>query len=291
MPDQSFLSQLKRVLVGARIPSHHAHHERLSRVTGLAVLSSDALSSVAYATEEILRVLLIGGIAAMSLVTPIGAVIAVTLADRRLLVPADDSRLPERGRRLHRRQGEPGHDAEPGGRVVAAHRLRAHRGGERRGGRGGADFGLSAVGAPPRRDRARVRRPADGGQPARRPRIGPHLRGAHLLLHRQRARACWASGCGVTSRAPSRRRTSSRIRPSATQPADHVRPADGVLERLHGDDRRGGGVERRARVPAAREPQRRLHARGDGGAVDHDVPRHHAARARLRARSRTRPRP
>ena len=80
MPDQSFLSQLKRVLVGARIPSHDAHHERLSRVTGLAVLSSDALSSVAYATEEILRVLLVGGIAAMSLVTPIGVVIAVTLA-------------------------------------------------------------------------------------------------------------------------------------------------------------------------------------------------------------------
>jgi amino acid transporter len=80
VPDQSFLSQLKRVLVGARIPSHDAQHERLSRVTGLAVLSSDALSSVAYATEEILRVLLIGGVAAMSLVTPIGVVIAVTLA-------------------------------------------------------------------------------------------------------------------------------------------------------------------------------------------------------------------
>ena len=80
MPDQSFLSQLKRVMVGARIPSHEALHERLSRVTGLAVLSSDALSSVAYATEEILRVLLVGGLAAMSLVTPIGVVIAVTLA-------------------------------------------------------------------------------------------------------------------------------------------------------------------------------------------------------------------
>ena len=80
MADESFLSQLKRVLVGAPIPSHQAHHERLSRVTGLAVLSSDALSSVAYATEEILRVLLIGGIAALSLVTPIGVVIAITLA-------------------------------------------------------------------------------------------------------------------------------------------------------------------------------------------------------------------
>ena len=80
MGDESFLSQLKRVLVGAPIPSHEAHHERLSRVTGLAVLSSDALSSVAYATEEILRVLLVGGIAALSLVTPIGFVIAITLA-------------------------------------------------------------------------------------------------------------------------------------------------------------------------------------------------------------------
>ena len=80
MSEESFLGQLKRVLVGAPIPSHQAHHERLSRVTGLAILSSDALSSVAYATEEILRVLTIGGAAALSLVTPIGAVIALTLA-------------------------------------------------------------------------------------------------------------------------------------------------------------------------------------------------------------------
>lgn len=64
--------QLKRHLVIVT-------HERLSRVTGLAVLSSDALSSVAYATEEILRVLLVGGVAALSLVTPIGLVITVSL--------------------------------------------------------------------------------------------------------------------------------------------------------------------------------------------------------------------
>src|SRR3989441_11077447 len=80
MSDESFLSQIKRLLVGAPIPSHLAHHERFSRVTGLAVLSSDPLSSVAYATEEILRVLTIGGIAALGLVTPIGAVIATMLA-------------------------------------------------------------------------------------------------------------------------------------------------------------------------------------------------------------------
>jgi amino acid transporter len=78
--DASFLSQVRRVLLGARIPSHLAHHERFSKVTGLAVLSSDALSSVAYATEEILRVLAIGGVAGLALVTPIGAVIAALLA-------------------------------------------------------------------------------------------------------------------------------------------------------------------------------------------------------------------
>jgi amino acid transporter len=74
------LSALKRLVVGAPIPSHLSHHERFSKVTGLAVLSSDPLSSVAYATEEILRVLAIGGVAALGLVTPIGAVIAAMLA-------------------------------------------------------------------------------------------------------------------------------------------------------------------------------------------------------------------
>jgi amino acid transporter len=73
------LTGLKRLLVGSPISTAHADHERLSRATGLAVLSSDALSSVAYATEEILRVLMIGGAAALSLSTPVSAVIALLL--------------------------------------------------------------------------------------------------------------------------------------------------------------------------------------------------------------------
>src|SRR5205809_2920436 len=71
---------LKRLLVGKPIPSHLAHHERLSRVTGLAVLSSDALSSVAYATEQILRVLILSGAAALGYASPIALVIAAILA-------------------------------------------------------------------------------------------------------------------------------------------------------------------------------------------------------------------
>jgi amino acid transporter len=76
--DEGLFSQLKRLVVGKPIPSHLAHHERLSRVTGLAVLSSDPLSSVAYATEQILRVLVLAG--ALALVSPIAFVIAAILA-------------------------------------------------------------------------------------------------------------------------------------------------------------------------------------------------------------------
>jgi amino acid transporter len=78
--EQGLGSLVKRWLVGPPIPSHLAHHERLSRVTGLAVLSSDALSSVAYATEEILRVLILVGASALSFSSPIAIVIATILA-------------------------------------------------------------------------------------------------------------------------------------------------------------------------------------------------------------------
>jgi amino acid transporter len=80
MPEEGLFSQLKQLVVGKPIPSHVAHHERLSRFTGLAVLSSDPLSSVAYATEEILRVLILAGVGALSLSSPIAFVIAAILA-------------------------------------------------------------------------------------------------------------------------------------------------------------------------------------------------------------------
>src|SRR3954463_6986600 len=80
MPEDGLFSQLKRLIVGKAIPSHLAPHERLSKVTGLAVLSSDALSSVAYATEEILRVLVLAGTAALGYASPIALIIAAILA-------------------------------------------------------------------------------------------------------------------------------------------------------------------------------------------------------------------
>src|SRR5260370_9702531 len=70
----------KRLLLGKPIPSSMAYHERLSRVTGLAVLSSDALSSVAYATDFILATLIVAGVGAFTYAIPISLVIAALLA-------------------------------------------------------------------------------------------------------------------------------------------------------------------------------------------------------------------
>lgn len=53
----------KRVLVGRPLETLHLESERLSKATGLAVLSSDALSSVAYAAEAMLIVLMTAGAA------------------------------------------------------------------------------------------------------------------------------------------------------------------------------------------------------------------------------------
>ncbi len=70
------VSFLKRVLVGPPMPLAQARHERLGKSTALAVFSSDAMSSVAYATEEILLVLVLAGAAAAHLANPIAVSIA-----------------------------------------------------------------------------------------------------------------------------------------------------------------------------------------------------------------------
>lgn len=73
------LSYIKRILIGMPLPTQRMSHERLGKVQALAVLSSDALSSVAYATEEILMVLVLAGSAALNLSWPIGLAIAALL--------------------------------------------------------------------------------------------------------------------------------------------------------------------------------------------------------------------
>jgi len=71
--------RLKRILFGRPLASDRLEHEKLNKKTALAVLSSDAISSVAYATDQILLVLAVLGSAALSYVVPISGVIALLL--------------------------------------------------------------------------------------------------------------------------------------------------------------------------------------------------------------------
>jgi amino acid transporter len=73
--------RLKRRLLGEPLDTEDLEHERLGKPTALAVFASDNLSSSAYATEEILHVLVPAvGLAAFSLVVPITIAMLVVLA-------------------------------------------------------------------------------------------------------------------------------------------------------------------------------------------------------------------
>jgi amino acid transporter len=76
---ESLRYRVKRVLLGPPLVSGQLHGQRLGKPTALAVLSSDVMSSSAYASEQMLRILVpIAGLAAFSIVTPMtGAILAV----------------------------------------------------------------------------------------------------------------------------------------------------------------------------------------------------------------------
>jgi amino acid transporter len=72
---------IRRILFGARIPTSVELGERIGKVKGLAVFASDNISSSAYATEEIMRVLLLAGLGTMAALTlPITLAVIVVLA-------------------------------------------------------------------------------------------------------------------------------------------------------------------------------------------------------------------
>jgi amino acid transporter len=73
-------ARLRTVVLGAPLATEQQSHERLTKIKALAVLSSDALSSVAYATEQILSYLILAGAAAYGFILPITGAIAVLLA-------------------------------------------------------------------------------------------------------------------------------------------------------------------------------------------------------------------
>ena len=123
--------RLKSKILGQPLDNDQLAHERLGKPTALAVFASDALSSTAYASEEILRTLLFGagaiGLLAFSYLVPITAGAGGRAGHPDLQLPPDDQGLPVGRRRLHRHQGQPRAPPGPGRGRRPAHRLHPHR--------------------------------------------------------------------------------------------------------------------------------------------------------------------
>ena len=175
------VARTRRALFGRPLASDEEAEERLSIPKALAVFSSDNLSSVAYATEAIM----------FTLLRPAPRLLADDPhldPDRhdprhhRHLLSADDPRLSERRRQLHRRQGEPRAHAGAGRRRGAAGRLRPDRLGQRRGRRGRDHLRLPCHPGDLRVPSLRVDRRGDGRQPPRHPRERDGVRDPDLRL-------------------------------------------------------------------------------------------------------------
>jgi amino acid transporter len=80
-PPESGLYKIKCKVLGRPLPNDELEHQRLGKPTALAVFASDALSSTAYASEEIIRALVLGGIgvAAFNFVLPITLALVAVL--------------------------------------------------------------------------------------------------------------------------------------------------------------------------------------------------------------------
>jgi amino acid transporter len=70
---------LRRLLIGPALRSTAIAEERMGRLLALAVLSPDALSSVAYGPEAMMAILVLAGAGELSLSLPIGAALAVLM--------------------------------------------------------------------------------------------------------------------------------------------------------------------------------------------------------------------
>ena len=114
--------KLKQVLIGTPLADSELGNEKFNVLWGIPVFASDAISSVSYAGEEILLVLIpVLGMLSYHYFLPIVAAIIGLL----LILPRPDARS--------------------GGRRRADHRLYSHRGGQRLRRRRGDHFGVSGT--------------------------------------------------------------------------------------------------------------------------------------------------
>ena len=219
LPPDSVAYRLKRKLLGPPLHSDEMEHQRLGKPTALAVFASDNLSSSAYATEEILHVLIpLVGLAAFSLVVPITVAMVVVLGFLILCYRETIKAYPSAGGAyLVTRDNFGIVPAQVAGAslltdyilTVAVSVVGRH---------GRAGVGLRRPRAVQGADRALLHRADRLREPAGGEGVREGLRRPHLLLHRQHVRAARARRCGCTSTAtcPS---SASSSRATSTRPS------------------------------------------------------------------------
>ena len=113
------IDSLRHFLIGPPLPTRQLAGERLNKVRALAAFSPDALSSIAYANQEIYLGLVVAGSLGLSRALPIGLAITGAAGHRGPLVLPDHPRLSVGRRLLRGGPREPGHAARPAGGLGA----------------------------------------------------------------------------------------------------------------------------------------------------------------------------
>jgi amino acid transporter len=89
---QSLGYRVKKAMLGRPLPTSRLVHERLRKLVALAVFSSDAISSTAYGTEQIMLILVTAGAVATGLALPvalgIGGLLAILILSYRQTITA-----------------------------------------------------------------------------------------------------------------------------------------------------------------------------------------------------------
>ncbi len=278
---------VKRLILGPAIPTAHLIHERLGRSTALAIFSSDALSSVAYATEEMLRTLFIAGAvatAAFALIMPLSLVIVGVLAILMFSYRQTIKAYPSAGGAYIVTKDNFGLvPAQIAGVALLTDYVLTVA--------VSVSAGVSAIiAAVPALHELRVadvpvlHRADRDRQPSRGQGVGADLRRADVPVpHDDRIAAPGRDGEALDGNAARRghRELLSRLEPRARGEGHGAAGGRRDLPRVararlreHRDDRGRGHLERRAGVPSARMEERPDDAHVDGRAPRDDVRRH-----------------
>ena len=262
----------KRMLVGRPLRSDRLDETLLPKRLALPVFCSDPLSSVAYATEQIVLVLGLGGLALLHLTPWVAAGGGGAARHRRRVLPADLLRLPER-RRAPTRSART--TSAPTAALVAASALLVDYvltvAGQRRGGRRRHHERRSRPGAARGRAVPAVRRAPLPGQPPRRQGVRHAPSPSRPTGSSSPSSRCSrVAGRQARDRRTRHRRERAVLDHAPSHQTGGLLTVFLVLRAFASGCTALTGVEadqqRRAGVPAAEEPQRRADPGRDGHA-------------------------